>query len=234
MKISIAIPCYEMGDKGGDFLDFSLSKIFDQTYKQIEVIVSDHSIDDNVKDVCEKWKKLLDIKYLRNEIMRGSSSQNINNCIKNSSGELIKILCQDDYLYDKDSINNTVRAFIDDNTKHWLVSNYLYTDDNKNFKEYRPYLNANILLINTIGTHSCLTIRNKDLIYFDENLIWFMDCEYYNRLLKTFDKPIFLPVFTVAQFIWSGQVTNTLANEEVRQKEKQYIERKYYEHRRSI
>lgn len=227
MKVSIAIPCYEMCGRGGEFLDYSLAIISTQSYKDIEVVVSDHSIDDKVKLVCDKWKTVLNIKYLRNENMRGSSSQNVNNCIRNSSGELIKILCQDDYLFDRYSIEKTVDAFKSDN--YWLVSKYVHANINKTelYNPHEPYINENLLFTNTIGTHSCLTIRNDDLIYFDEHLIWFVDCEYYIRLIKKFGLPIFLKDITMVQTQWKGQVTNTLATELVRNKEQIYLKQTY-------
>ena len=221
--ISIAIPCYDMGGYGGKFLDYALSTISMQSYKDIEVVISDHSKDDNVLLVCIKWQQCLKIKYIRNEIARGSSSQNANNCIRNCRGQLIKILCQDDFLYDNLSIEKSVNAFTPD--KNWLVSNYIHTNIDRTtvFNPHEPRLNDDLLFTNTIGTHSCLTIRNKDLIYFDEKLIWFMDCEYYTRLLKKFGLPIFLKDITMVQMQWIGQVTNTLADDTVRQKERMYL-----------
>ena len=50
--------------------------------------------------------------------MIGSSSANANSCILNSRGKLIKILCQDDYLYDMHSLEQTVNTF--DYSKKWL------------------------------------------------------------------------------------------------------------------
>ena len=96
------------------------------------------------------------------------------------SVRLIKILCQDDFLYGTDAITKTVENF--NYNKKWLVSSYLHTHDRIKIDGYHvPKLSDKIYLKNLIGTHSCLTILNEDPIWFDENLIWFMDCEYYYR-----------------------------------------------------
>ena len=94
-----------MHGKGGEFLSLNLSKIITQTYKNYEVVVSDHSISDLIKDVYEEYLSLgMDIKYLRNESNRGNSSSNINNAILNSEGELVKIIFQDDFFIDDGTI----------------------------------------------------------------------------------------------------------------------------------
>jgi hypothetical protein len=56
-----------------------------------------------------------------------------------------------------------------------------------------PTYNDNILCgYNTIGDPSCLTFKNENIIYFDVNLTWFVDCEYYYRLYKLFGNPYIL------------------------------------------
>ena len=51
--ISIAIPVYEMNSTGADFLKLSLSKICEQTFTDVEVVISDHSKDEEIKKVCD-------------------------------------------------------------------------------------------------------------------------------------------------------------------------------------
>jgi glycosyltransferase involved in cell wall biosynthesis len=223
--ISIAIPTYEMSGRGAEFLNYSLNKIYQQTYKEFEVVVSDNSKDDMVQRVCELWSPHFKIVYLRNNHI--GSAPNTNNCLRNCSGELIKILCQDDYLADKFALEKIVREFNNDPKKMWLVGDYIHTTNRNDFAiVQRPVWNDNIKFHNTIGTHSCLTIRNKDLIYFDDNLVWFVDCEFYDRLYKKFGEPIFLRDITVVQFIGNHQVTNTIATEEVKRKEEEYLKGK--------
>ena len=50
-KVSIAIPTWESHGRGQEFLDDLLGTIQIQTLKDIEVIVSDHSVDNDVKVV---------------------------------------------------------------------------------------------------------------------------------------------------------------------------------------
>lgn len=226
--VSIAIPCYEMHSKGVEFLDFSLSKIHHQTYKNIEVIISDHSQDDGIKNLCTKWEKLLNIKYFKNENKRGNSSANLNNAILKCTGDLIKILFQDDFLFSETSIEEIVSLFNQDPESHWLITACIHSNDGNTF--YRPFYpkyNNNIYLgNNTISSPSVLTIRNKDVILFDENLVWLMDCDYYKRLYDKFGSPLILNKINVVNRTWDYQFTNIL-NNEIKEREFNYIKQKY-------
>jgi glycosyltransferase involved in cell wall biosynthesis len=230
MLVTIAIPCYEMQGRGAEFLDFGLSRIACQTYPLIEVVISDHSVDCTLRSVCEAWQDQIEIHYVRNPSKRGSSSANLNVAIHNASGDLVKILCQDDYLSDATSIDRTVCAF--DPTSSWLVTSYLHTKDRISvFDQQNPNMSSDIALTNTIGTHSCLTIRNiSDPELFDEDLIWLMDCEYYRRLYDRFGSPSILHDVTVVQMLWDGQVTNNQASDaRLRQAEIEAVRRRHPE-----
>jgi glycosyltransferase involved in cell wall biosynthesis len=224
-RISIAIATYEMYGKGAFFIKRCIDSIINQTYTNIEIVISDHSIDDEIKNVCNDYD--FDIKYIRNDKLRGSSSANFNNSIINSTGDYIKILCQDDCLYDSKSIELTVKK-LDESNKKWLVSPYYHTSDMINIKNlHHPKVFSDYSpIFNLIGTHSCLTIRKDVNLLFDNNLIWFMDCEYYSRLYKKYSYPDYLSVPTMIQSVWDGQVTNKLVDGNLITKETNYIKNK--------
>ena len=225
-KISIAIPCYEMGGWGDSLLQYSLDILKTQSFKDFEVVISDHSADNKIKKICDADKKYLNIKYIKNEKNRGSSSANANNAILNSSGDIIKILCQDDYLFGVTAIEKIVNSF--DYNRKWLLSSYVHTKDRREFINYHlPKFSDKIYLENFVGTHSCLSILNDEPIFFDDNLIWYMDCDFYYRMYQKYNNPVILTEPTVVQFLWSGQVTNTLVTDEVIKKEMEYILNKY-------
>jgi len=232
MEISIVIPTYEMLGRGVEMLSFSFKKIKEQSYRDFEVIISDHSLNNDILNLCTKENDI-DIKYFRNKNKRGSPSANVNNGIVNSSGKIIKILCQDDYLYDKLSLQKTVESF--DYSAGWLVTANLHTRDRKSFFYLHiPKYTNGIETFNTIGTHSCLTMLNNNSILFDENLIWFMDCEYFYRLHEKYGLPKVIREPTVVVTLWEGQVTNTLVTEEVVKRERNYILNKINNKERQI
>ena len=201
--VSIAIPCYEMKGLGAQFLNESLLKISNQTYKNIQVVISDHS-STNI------WLKELNIKYIKNIENVGSSSSNTNLAIDNCDGELVKILFQDDFLYDENSIKSIIDNF-SDNDK-WLVTTCLHTNDGINmYNEHQPRWNDEIHLgVNTISSPSVLTIHKSVRERFDDNLIWLMDCDMYKKLYIKYGLPKILPTINVVNRLWGSRLSDTI------------------------
>lgn len=211
MKVSICIPCYEMHGKGGEFLSFNLSKILDQTYKNYEVVVSDHSVSDLIKDVCDRYSSLgIEIKYLRNELNRGNSSSNINNAILQSNGEIIKILFQDDFFFHSQSLEDIVSQFSEGGV-NWLVTACCHSRDGVNFeRDYYPQYTEDIMEGNNlISSPSVLSfLRDENITLFDEKLVWLMDCDIYKRLYLRYGDPLYLNSINVVNRTWDGQFNN--------------------------
>lgn len=226
MKISIAIPCYEMYGRGSEMLQYSLDMIKKQGYSDYEVVIADHSRNDDLFQIYNKEKKNINIKYVRNKKNIGSLASNLNCCINNCAGNIIKFIMQDDYLLDENSLGKIAHNF--DNNKNWLVSSYYHTKDRTNlFNLHVPSISSNMLFVNLIGTPTCLTIKNEKTIYFDEKLNWFVDSDYYKRLFKKFGNPVFLEDPTAVQLLWEGQSTNTIINNNIIKNEEEYLYKKY-------
>lgn len=226
--ISIAIPVYEMKGFGVKYLDMSLNKILCQTYKNIEVVVSDHSINEDIKHLCELYSSKLNISYIKNEEKRGNSSANLNNALKNCKGRLIKILMQDEFLYDSNAIKKINEEFNKNEEFNWLITGCAY--GNSSFVELGRmiplYSNDIIKSKNTIGSPSVLTIKNGDLLFFNENLLWVMDIDYYKRLYNKYGYPIILNEHLVYILQHKNQMTNYISIEK-KQKEEMYMLQTY-------
>jgi glycosyltransferase involved in cell wall biosynthesis len=225
--LSIAIPVYEMHGDGLKFLDLGLSKIENQTYKNIEVVVSDHSLDDSIKNLCSSYENRLNIKYIKNEECRGSSSANLNNAIRNCKGSIIKTMMQDEYLYDPKALEKIESEF-SNNEINWLVSGCHAGEYPDNIKlSMTPKYDESIYrTINNIGSPSVLTIRSKEAELFNESLIWVMDCEYYIRCFKKFGEPSIIKDPLVFVCWHDKQLTSTL-DIEIKKKEEEYLLDKY-------
>ena len=52
MKVSVAVPCYEYNGNGVRYLSDLFRTIQNQTLKDVEVVISDQSIDDEIMDFC--------------------------------------------------------------------------------------------------------------------------------------------------------------------------------------
>lgn len=94
--VSICIPTYN----GERYLEEALNSVKSQTYKNIEIIVSDDQSTDGTLEICRRFEETTDIPmYIHSHTPDGIGA-NWNHCIENSHGEYIKFLFQDDILED--------------------------------------------------------------------------------------------------------------------------------------
>jgi glycosyltransferase involved in cell wall biosynthesis len=213
MKISICIPTYECNGHGVECLEYSFSHMENQSFKDFDVVISDHSRNDDIKNLCKQWENKLDIKYLENPIDRGSPASNTNNAMKSATGDWIKILNQDDYFFSDESLS-TISNAVDD-SHNWIATGYLHTNDRMGLFNYHvPVMNPNIFAVNTIGTPSCVMFRNiKPVLEMDCNLKYYYDCEYYYRFLQKNGLPRLIENPTIVDYLWSNSVTSGLTQE---------------------
>jgi glycosyltransferase involved in cell wall biosynthesis len=226
--VSICIPTYEMHGKGIDYLTHSFNVIAKQTYKKFEVVISDNSKDDGIKNLCQSWSNTLPIRHHFNRQKYGLSG-NTNHAMKLAKGDLIKILYQDDYLLDGNSLFHQVFHFMG-NYNHWLVSACCHTKDGINlYNPIYPKYHDNIQFgENTISCPSVLLFKNENVLEFDENLCWLMDVDYYKRLYDKFGLPSICNYVTIVNREHLNQTSLTL-NELEKSKDFKYIKNKYYE-----
>lgn len=225
--MSVCIPTYEMGGRGEEFLKRSLDTISSQDcdLNGVEVVVSDHSKNDDIRNCCLNYGKL--VKYVRNEEHRGSMSANLNNCIRNSVGKYIKPLFQDDFLFSKDSLGKLLQHISD----NWGAHEYshLALEVSKFYNQRTPFYTDRMKYgENTIGPPSSVFFIN-DNNFFDESLSWFMDTEFYYRMFLKYGEPTILqgrlPLSIVTT--WGGQTTNTQITQQTIDREKSYLKEKY-------
>ena len=226
MKISVAIATYEYHGKGVEVLEHSFYQMKLQIFTDFEVVISDHSVDREIEYLCDRWNDKLDIRYFRNEIGRGLPAQNKNNSLYKCKGEIIKLLDQDDFLYDSNSLQ-TIEANFYQNID-WLATSYVHTYDRINYeRQHFPSWNDHIYVRNTIGTPSCVAVRNKDLPLFDESLIIAYDCDWYKRMFDRFGLPKMISDITMANYLWPNQISSRPNAQEIIDKEFAYLTQKY-------
>lgn len=228
IDITIAIPIYEYGGKGFELLEFSFNKMLEQTFTNFDIVVSDNSQNTDIKEVCEKWKKFLDIKYYTHpKHIVSPASDNTTNSVRMSTGRIIKLLCADDYLYDNNALKIIYDNF-DDNT-NFLATGYYHTNNRLIYEnKHVPELNNYLCIVNTIGTPSCVAIRNFGLgiPFFDTNLTYVYDAEFYFRFISKFERVKLIPDVTIANYLWENSVTSSVSQELIN-KENEYVLRKH-------
>lgn len=227
MKVSICIPTWEQYGQGSIFLSHLLETICTQSYNNFNIIISDHSLNDDIKSICETFKKRIDIVYLKNERNRGNSPSNTNNTILHADGDIIKIMFQDDFFYDENALTKIVSKFERESCE-WIVSGCNHTYNNgKTFDRFMiPKWDDEIIFgKNTISSPSVLSFRNNKSIHFDENLIMMMDCEIYYQFFIKYGLPSIIEDCLITNRVHQKQISNLFQGDI--NKEIEYIKLKH-------
>lgn len=230
-KISIAIPTWETHNKGEEFLDDLFRTIEIQTFNEFEVVISDHSVDDYLIPKIKEYDDKFEIKYIKNKNKRGNSPSNLNNAISNCSGEIIKIMFQDDFFYDDEALEKIYYSLCSSD-KMWLLNGTNHTKDHGNsfYWDLYPRFNDQLLMgVNTISSPSVVTFKKQSEIIFDENLVYLMDVDYYYGMREKYGDPIFYhDILVTNRFPHESSIsTNIIDRENMTEIEKKYCAQKY-------
>ena len=165
-KLSIIIPTAEC--EGKKFLPRCLDSISKQNYKNYEIIITEE----------------------------GKVAHNMNCGIKKATGDIIKILCHDDYLNGPLALEEIASAW----RGGWLVSGCSHDIGDGNLVSvHYPGWNDHIHRgFNTIGGLSVLAFENKDPLLFTEGLDWVVDVDFFKRAYMRYGLPRFLVTDNVA------------------------------------
>jgi glycosyltransferase involved in cell wall biosynthesis len=188
LNVSICIPAY----KQPHLLKTAIESVIMQTYTNYEIIVSDDTPDDSVKQIVDQFK-VDSIRYFKNEKPLGSP-ENWNNAIKQAKGDYIKILHHDDRFCNKHSLQKFVTALTSAPNADFAFSysdiffkkineHYLHKQSNAQLK--RLQTQAEFLFFrNVIGAPSAVLFKNDKTIFFNKDYKWLVDVEFYINYLK--------------------------------------------------
>jgi len=224
--ISICVPAYDMNGAGSKCIKQLLQSISAQTYQNYEVIISDHSTNNNIKSIVEDFKNNK-FKHYFNVNNIGSSSGNLNNAIKEASSDFIKVMFQDDFFVNPDSISIINDLF--NKQINWGVCSCIhYSSSTKEFyRPHFPYWQTNIKKgENTLGCPSVLFFKRCEL-EFDVDLLWYMDTDFYYRLFLKYGPPHIEKKILTGVREDNTRVTNTLITNDLIEKENLIISKKY-------
>ena len=208
MRISIVIPTYEYNGLAKSLLNTLLKSIEKQTYKNYEIIVSDHSKNDVIKEYLMDWQHL-PIFYYKNELGIGNSSVNMNHGIKLSKVEYIKIMHMDDWFCNDNTLFLIDQSINEEKEKSWggVGFNHFYEERNSIERFISPHINENLKTL--LGCPSVSFFKN-DENFFDEDLIIINDSDMHIRLGKKYGDPILINEYCVTVRMSENQVSNTI------------------------
>ncbi len=208
--ISICIPAY----KKPHYVVRCLESILKQDYKNVEVIISDDSPDEEILSAISMFKAKLPIKYVSNSPAL-KSPKNWNAALDLAKGDFYLLLHQDDWFHSKYALSKFVNAFKDTTVDFVFCRNTAVDEEGKQkILQSMPALLSKLLqrpnrlvLSQVIGPPSNAMFRKKVIIRYDENFIWLVDVDYYSRLLKAGHNYEYLDEHLVSIGIHADQTT---------------------------
>lgn len=179
--VSICIPAY----KQPEMLKRCLDSVRQQTFTDIEVIVTDDSPGDEVERLVDSYKDILPIRYKHNRPSLGTP-ENWNEAIRQATGKYIKLIHHDDWLATPDALQKLHDALeaapgsdfaygrallvYDDGKESLLPMNIEHLDRVRREPEY-------VLIVKPISTPSVTLFRNKFM--YDNRMKWMVDIDGY-------------------------------------------------------
>ena len=193
-KVCIAVPTHNYNDKSSFYLKRLFDTILFQNFEDYSVCISDQSTNKDVRNVCKEYSEYIDIKYVKNS-SRKNSTQNINNSLFNSDGEIVKIMFMDDFFYSPDALDIIVKT-MEASSSIWSVcSTHHFKEDLNEFSTALHPIWAGERLLdgqNTIGSPTVMSYRKENEMLFDEKLRLLVDVELYYRMMLEYGLPFFI------------------------------------------
>lgn len=211
MLVSICIPAY----KRIDFLKRLLDSIAIQTFREFEVIVTDDSPDGEVKVLCDQYAGHFPLRYFRNEKALGTP-ENWNEAVRRASGQWIKIMHDDDWFAEPDSLTGYARAIAAHPQASFIFSAYrdVFLDEDRTREmfvppaRYKKFLRNKTVLFasNIVGPPSVVLYKKEPRMDFDRTVKWVVDIDFYIRYLGT-ATPVYIDRILVNVGLGKAQVT---------------------------
>lgn len=193
-----------------------LESVERQTYRNLEIIISDDCSKDETLKICENWKKINEKKFkikILSSLKNEGVTKNINKGVKIANGEWIKILAGDDLLKE-DAIEKFMQyknlkeaEIIFSKAETFKIENNIRTrgeivPNKENEKFYMLSENEKLesLLENNNIVAPATIIRRKlleKMNYFDERFRMVEDWPFWIKLLKNNIKFYYYPIVTV-------------------------------------
>lgn len=129
IKVSVLIGTYNRAN----LLTRCLDSIFDQTYKNLEVIVINDASTDNTIDILENYKEKYgdNFIYINNKENKGIAF-NSNLAYSHSTGEYLALIGDDDYWCDKNKLEKQLKLFYNPNENVGVVGTWWIEKNKEN------------------------------------------------------------------------------------------------------
>ena len=187
--VSICVPTYVQTK----YLKRNLDSVLRQDYQDYEVIVTDDTPGDEVRDFLEQYKFGDRLHYHKNQIRLGSP-RNWDRSIELAKGKYIKILHHDDWFYEDNSLSRFVNLISSSDDIDFAFSGTnivseenrperVHSISNQQFEELKAMPEL-LFFGNIVGAPSATIFSRRSALKFDARFKWLVDLEFYMRLIR--------------------------------------------------
>lgn len=228
MKISVIIACLNAQDT----IENALASVFNQTYKDIELIVVDGASNDGTVEVINKYKEK--ISYFISEPDNGVYDA-MNKGIKLSPGDFLIFLNADDVFYDNQVLEKVAKVLMENSEIEILFGDVEFISENGQSSRIQTYENVKSDFSFAFKNicHQCI-FYHKDLFekfgFYSEQFKIYADWDFNIRcitgLVKNKAKAVYLPI-VISKFKLGGICSNQ-ENRKICKRERNLLLKKYY------
>lgn len=233
--ITILIPSYSYPEG----VERILSSLIYEHSELYEIFISDDSPDNSVFTVFEKYKnKIQNLKYHKNLPALGAS-KNWNLLLSKAKGQYCVMIHHDEFPSDNLFIKNLIFNIKSSNNADLIIfkCKLIYPKSKKYFihvpRIIQKFLLFNfptyILNRNFIGPVSSIAFKRRSELFFDNNLIWYVDVDFYYRLINTSSKFFYSDILIISEPSRVNSITHLISKNlnSIKRKELLYIIQKY-------
>lgn len=216
--VSICIPAY----KKPEYVVRCIESVLKQTYKQVEIVISDDSPNQDIKLAIESYNSSISIKYYHNYPAL-KSPINWNNALNKANGYFYMLMHQDDWFEVDDAIETYIQTFeANPQVDFAFCRNTAIQPDGQVLqlqaipsllKDMQKHPN-HLVRANVIGPPSNTMLRSKVSVRYDEAYIWLVDVDYYVQLLEAGHGYKYLDAHLVSIGLHEDQTTVFCRNNE--------------------
>ncbi len=211
--VSICVPAY----KKPDFVIRLLDAVLLQDYKDVEVVITDDSPNNDIELAIAPYSDRLTIRYYRNIPALGSP-KNWNSAIDRSNGDFFMLVHQDDWFENPQALSSFVNALTKRPSSSFAFCKNIAKKANGEYMVLQaiPSLLHNLksypnrlLLAQVMGPPSNVMLRAevKSVVRYDEKFIWLVDVDYNSRLIKAGYDYVYLDQHLVTIGLHKDQTT---------------------------
>lgn len=207
---SIIIPTYN----NLDLFQQALNSVIEQDYTDYEIIIMDDSTNNDIQSYVKSLNHPM-ARYYHNEPSLGAV-KNWNRGLQLCQGDFIMIMHHDEALKDNNLLSKA-RKYLE-NTDI-VLCNIEVCNNNKTYnlapniiKRLILHIPSLLFSVNCFGPSATFILKRKVMKAFDERLKWFVDVDWYYRLLRDNKSKFISDVFIISHHGHKGQITANINN----------------------